>query len=151
MVFAMCWRLIRRVCLSIYPRPVALLLILVSLILNQDPRLHRLINCSTVPAKDGNGYPLSACPRVKNPLDTGSGTSLYPRVWVRVAFDIRGYLQNGYEKVVSIPDTRIPADMWGHMLDNIYSLGFTEGTPPPLGCDYCKLKWIIAIVVNSGG
>jgi hypothetical protein len=23
--------------------------------------------------------------------------------------------------------------MWGHMLDNIYSLGFTEGTPPPLG------------------
>jgi hypothetical protein len=27
----------------------------------------------------------------------------------------------------------IPDDMWGHMLDNIYSLGFTEGTPPPLG------------------
>jgi hypothetical protein len=23
--------------------------------------------------------------------------------------------------------------MWGHMLDNIYSLGFTEGTPLPLG------------------
>jgi hypothetical protein len=78
--------------------------------------------------KDGNEYPLSACPRVKNLLGTGSGMSLYPRV--RVAFDIRRYLQNGYIKVVSIPDTEIPADMWGHMLDNIYSLGFTEGTPP---------------------
>jgi hypothetical protein len=45
--------------------------------------------------KDGNGYPLSVCPRVKNPLGTDSGTSLYPRVRVRVAFDIHRYLQNG--------------------------------------------------------
>jgi hypothetical protein len=45
--------------------------------------------------KDGNGYPWSVCPRVKNLLGTNSGTSLYPRVRVRVAFDIHGYLQNG--------------------------------------------------------
>jgi hypothetical protein len=47
--------------------------------------------------KDGNGYPLSMYPRVKNPLGTDLGTSLYPRVrvQVRVAFDIHGYLQNG--------------------------------------------------------
>jgi hypothetical protein len=50
---------------------------------------------SFVAGKDGNRYPLSVCPQVKNPLGTDSGTSLYPRVWVQVAFDIHGYLQNG--------------------------------------------------------
>jgi hypothetical protein len=45
-------------------------------------------------SKDGNGYPLSVCPWVKNLLGTDSGMSLYPWVRVWVAFDIHGYLQN---------------------------------------------------------
>jgi hypothetical protein len=34
--------------------------------------------------KDGNGYPLPTCPRVKNPMGTGLGLSVYPwmRIWV---------------------------------------------------------------------
>jgi benzoyl-CoA reductase/2-hydroxyglutaryl-CoA dehydratase subunit BcrC/BadD/HgdB len=42
--------------------------------------------------KDGNGYPLSTCPRVKKSLGMNSDESV-PTVWV--AFDIHGYLQNG--------------------------------------------------------
>ena len=42
-------------------------------------------------ARDGNGCHLSAYPRIKNPLGTVLGTSLYPWIRIRIALDIRGY------------------------------------------------------------
>jgi hypothetical protein len=45
----------------------------------------------TVSSQDGNGCHLSAYPRIKNPLGTVLGTSLYPWIRIRIALDIRGY------------------------------------------------------------
>jgi hypothetical protein len=53
------------------------------------------MNGGWIMGKDGNGYLLSVCPRIKNSLGTNLGMSLYPQVRVRVAFDIHEYLQNG--------------------------------------------------------
>jgi hypothetical protein len=41
--------------------------------------------------RDGNGCHLSAYPRIKNPLGTVLGTSLYPWIRIRIALDIHGY------------------------------------------------------------
>jgi hypothetical protein len=35
--------------------------------------------------KDGNGYPISVCPRISDPMNIDLGVSLYPRAWVRAA------------------------------------------------------------------
>jgi hypothetical protein len=42
-------------------------------------------------SRDGNGCHLSVYPRIKKPLGTVLGTSLYPWIRIRVALDIRGY------------------------------------------------------------
>jgi hypothetical protein len=54
--------------------------------------------------RDGNGCDLSAYPRIKNPLGTVLGTSLYPWIRIRITLHIRGYFLNGYEKLISIPN-----------------------------------------------
>jgi hypothetical protein len=54
--------------------------------------------------RDGNGCDLYAYPRIKNPLGTVLGTSLYPWIRIRIALDIHGYFLNGYEKLISIPN-----------------------------------------------
>jgi hypothetical protein len=51
----------------------------------------RVIGTRHVARKDDNGCDLSAYPRIKSPLDTVLGTSLYPWIWIRIAVDIRGY------------------------------------------------------------
>jgi hypothetical protein len=51
----------------------------------------KYIDKCSMPYRDGNGCDLSAYPRIKNPLGTVLGTSLYPWIRIRVALDIRGY------------------------------------------------------------
>jgi hypothetical protein len=75
--------------------------------------------------KDGNGYPLFVCPRVKSRI-------WYPRIFIKRV-----------EKIVFIPDTRIPVDMWDHTLDNIYSLGFIKLIPPHSATIFLTIQTLI--------